>query len=79
VTPLHYIGDFLRELLLAVPLPAARALFLAVPIALLIWVLLLPRQDVTASAGEARGGWSTNLKVWAALALLVQILIYSVL
>ena len=77
MTLLHYIGDFIRGLLLQVPLVAARALFLLVLIALLVWVLFMPRQHVTPPSGSTR--LSENLKVWAALSLLVQIVIYSLL
>jgi hypothetical protein len=75
VTPLHSVGQFLRELLAQVPLPVARALFLAVPAVLLVWVLRLPRAETTSPAG--RGRWDEDLKVWAGLALLIQIVIYS--
>ena len=74
-TPLHTIGDFLRELLLQIPLPVARGLFLALPILLLIWVLCLPREVTTPPDGSKR--WDENLKVGAVAALAAQILIYS--
>ena len=77
MSPLHHVGEFLRELLLAIPMPVVRALFLAVPLILLAWVLLLPRKQVTAPDGEAgRGG---NLRIWAVLALALQVLVYSIL
>jgi len=72
VTPLHVVGEFLRELLLRVPLGAARALFVGTLVVLLIWVLRLAPEETTGRAG----GTHHNLKPWAALALLVQIVIY---
>ena len=77
MTPLHWIGDFFREQLLAIPLPVVRGIFLAVPLTLLVWVLRLPN-SVTTPPGEPRR-LVTNLKTWAALSLLAQILIYSLL
>jgi hypothetical protein len=76
VTPLHYIGDFFRDLFGRIPLPVVRGIFLAVPVVLLVWVLLLPRRMTTPPGGAKR--WDGDLKVWAALALLIQIVIYAV-
>lgn len=73
MTPLHHVGEMLRQLLLAVPLGAARLLFVATIVALLIWVLRLPVRQTT---DAAPGGTGRNLKPWAALALLVQLGIY---
>ena len=75
MTPLHWIGDFFREQLLVIPLPVVRAGFLAVPIVLLIWVLLLPNAMTTPP--DRPRGLFTNLKTWAALSLISQIVIYS--
>ena len=77
MTPLHEFGEALRQLLLQVPLGAARALFILLPLALLIWVLTLPSAQTKPPGGRARV--SENLKLWAALSLLLQLLIYSVL
>lgn len=76
MTPLHTIGDLVRHLFLQIPLPVARCLFLAVPIVLLIWILRLPRSDTTAPTGKGR--WDENLKVWASVALLLQIALYAI-
>ena len=76
MTPLHQIGNALRDLLLAIPLPVVRILFLLVPLVLLLWVLLLPRDHTSPPDGKRRLG--ENLKIWAALALLIQIVIYAV-
>jgi len=77
VTVLHDVGQFVRDLLLAVPLPVARAVFLAVPTVVLIWVLTLPGSET--KPPDHAGGWGGNLKVIAAVALLLQIVIYSLL
>ena len=74
MTILHTIGEFLRNVLLQVPLPVVRAMFVAIPSLLLIWVLCLPRSATTPS--ESTGRWGENLKVGAVLALGLQILIY---
>lgn len=76
MTPLHQIGDFLREVLLRIPLGAARGLMLATLLLVLLWVLRLPREE---TADPAAGGNRRNLKPWAVLALLVQIAIYALL
>ncbi|MCA9178879.1 MAG: hypothetical protein KDB14_30660 [Planctomycetales bacterium] len=74
MTPLHYIGDFLRAALGAVPLTLVRALFVGTLIALLVWVLRLPAEATSPPGGAKR--WDENLKVGAAVALVLQILIY---
>jgi hypothetical protein len=76
MTILHDIGEFLRETLLAISLPAVRGLFLATLIGLLIWVWSLPRSVTTPPGGAKR--WDENLKFGATLALVIQILIYAV-
>jgi hypothetical protein len=74
VTPLHQVGEWVRGVFLQVPLGVARGLFVAVPLALLVWVLLLPRAATRPPGRPAR--WDENLKVWACVALLVQVAIY---
>lgn len=74
-TMLHTIGDTVRDLMLQVPLPVVRAAFLAVPVVLLIWVLRLPREETTPE--EPTGRFGENLKLGAAVALLLQVVIYS--
>lgn len=75
MSPLHHLGDFLRELLLQIPLGLARALFILLMAGLLVWVLTLPRHQVAPPARKVR--ITENLKVWAATSLLIQIVIYS--
>jgi len=75
MTPLHHIGEFVRNLMLLVPLPAVRILFIAVYVLLLLWVLSLPREAVTPPDGK--GGWDSNLKVGAGIAIGIQLIVYS--
>ena len=75
MTVLHTIGNVVRDLLAQVPLGAVRVLFLALPVGLLIWVLRLPREATTSPEGAGR--WDEDLKLWASVALLIQIAIYS--
>lgn len=75
MTPLHHIGNAIREAMLAVPLPAVRILFILVPLVLLIWVLFLPASQ--ARPPGKRKNVKDNLKIWAALALVIQIVLYS--
>ena len=70
MTTLHQFGDAIRQLLTMVPLGAVRALFVLLPVMVLIWLLRLPSDD-TCSAPDG-----VNLKPWAVAALLLQILIY---
>jgi len=77
MTPLHYFGDIIRNLMLAIPLPMVRVLFIATFVALLLWVWRLPR-EMTSPPNGARH-WSENLKVGATLALVIQILVYLLL
>ena len=72
---LHRIGDFVRDALGQVPLSVARCLFIAVPVVLLVWVLMLPTRTTTPEGHT--GSWGENLKTWAAVALLLQIAIYA--
>ena len=77
MTPLHYFGEFLRQALQTIPLLAVKILFVASLVALLVWVLRLPESATTPPGGARR--WDENLKLGAALALAIQILIYSLL
>jgi hypothetical protein len=76
-TPLHLIGEAVRNLLLLVPMWGARALFIALPALVLLWVLRLPNRETTDTDREGRR--SANLKWGAAAALLLQMVIYAVL
>lgn len=76
-TWLHHVGDAIRAACSAVPPPVARAFFVGALAILLIWVLTLPGRRTRPPAGEP-GGWSANLKLWAAVALTIQIAIYLI-
>ena len=77
MTPLHQFGEALRNLMLTIPLPGVRGLFLLTLGVLLIWVLCLPTAAVTPPGGAKR--WDENLKIGAAVALLLQIAVYAIL
>ncbi len=77
MTILHQIGDFFREALAAIPLSVVRGLFILLPLAVLVWVLTLPRAETAVPQVDGRRG--ANLKWGAALALGVQIVIYALL
>ncbi|MCA9075606.1 MAG: hypothetical protein KDA93_11280 [Planctomycetaceae bacterium] len=76
-TPLHQIGASIRDLLVLVPLPMVRVIFLALLAAVLLWVLSLPRSETTGPTSEGRSG--ANLKVGASIALGMQLVIYLLL
>lgn len=74
-TVLHQIGNYLRSSLQAVPLDAVRYLFLLLIATVLILILRLPTSETTpVKTGPVR--WDENLKIWASLALLIQLVIY---
>jgi hypothetical protein len=70
MTPLHWIGDQLRAWLLGVPMPLVRALFVALPLVLIVWVLRRP-------AGA--DPYTRRMKRWAVAALLIQAALYLLL
>ena len=74
MTPLHVFGEWLRNLLLQIPLPAVRVLFVLVLLSLIVWVLTLPRSETTSPDRPYR--FTANLKLWAVLALMIQVAIY---
>ena len=73
-TPLHIVGDFLRNAFAAIPMIGARLLFVSLLAILLFWVLTLPKEAVTREGSGGRP--AENLRWWAALALLIQLIIY---
>lgn len=74
--PLHWIGLLLRQGFTLIPLPVARGLFVALPLLLMVWVLRLPDRETTPKDRDCH--WSEDLKVWAWLALAIQVVIYCV-
>jgi hypothetical protein len=77
MTFLHRIGEAIRDLLLQVPLTGVRLLFVGSLIAVLLWVLTMPKECTEPEGGARR--WDENLKWSAGLALGIQILVYSLL
>jgi len=77
VTFLHWIGDTLRGQLDRVPLSAARWLFIAIFLILMFWIVQLPSSRTTPNDRQSR--WYEDLRIWAWLCLIFQIVIYSVL
>ena len=75
-TPLHSFGDWIRNALIGIPLPTVRWIFIACLVAVLLAVWRLPNSETTPETGSQR--WDDNLKIWASLALIIQIVIYSV-
>ena len=59
----------------SLPPGLVRVLFVALPVLVLAWVLRLPAEQTNLPGGR----WDTNLKLGAAVALLVQIGIYLLL
>jgi hypothetical protein len=76
MTPLHFVGDWLRSALALIPMGVVRVFFVAVPVLLILWVLRLPRAATTPPGVESRP--LENLKFWAVLALLVQAIVYTI-
>jgi len=75
MSPLHYVGTWLRDMLALIPLNVVRVLFVALPVLLGVWVLRLPRAATTPDNLKSRP--LENLKIWACVALLIQVLIYA--
>jgi hypothetical protein len=74
MTPLHQLGSLLRDIAGALPLPLVRGLFVLTCVAVLIWVVRLPKSSARASPDSP---WSEDLRLWASIALLIQIAIYA--
>lgn len=75
MTFLHQIGNFLREKTDMIPLSLVRAVFVAIPVIILIWVLLLPKSETTPQEDRPIR-WDENLKIGASIALVFQIMVY---
>jgi hypothetical protein len=74
-TILHQFGNILRNTLQSIPLDFVKYLFLLLIATVLIVVLRLPTSETTpVKSGPVR--WDENLKIWASLALLIQLAIY---
>lgn len=77
MTPLHHIGEFVRNLMIAIPMPVVRGLFALFFIALIIWVWRLPKERWAPQEGEPVS-FGSNLRMWALLALCLQLAIYLI-
>jgi hypothetical protein len=76
-TPIHDFGDWLRAALQSIPLTTVRGAFLAFLLIAWLGVLLAPAPQREADE-ERPARWDGKLKLWASLALFVQIVIYLV-
>ena len=75
MTFFHWFGDLLRLQFDQVPLSAARWLLIGVFLVLLFWVVQLPASKVT--PGDRQSKWYQDLRIWAWVSLMIQIVIYS--
>ena len=73
---LHWIGDQLRQSFVAIPLWAAKGLFLGLLFGLMVWIVQIPKSAATPHASAA---WHEDLRLWAWLALLIQMFVYGML
>lgn len=73
---LLWIGDQLREVFLQIPLWIARGLFLGLLFALMVWVVQMPKSATTPKTDSP---WHEDLRVWAWLALVIQMFAYAML
>lgn len=74
-TILHQFGNLLRSALQSISMDLVRYLFLLLIATVLIVVWRLPKSETTPiKTGPVR--WDENLKIWASLALLIQLAIY---
>ncbi len=76
MTFLHTVGDGLRTALERVPLSTARWLFIGLFLILMFWIVQLPASEATPNDRQSR--WYEDLRIWAWLSLMFQIVIYSV-
>ena len=74
MTILHWIGESIRHQLLHVPLIVARSLFVGLLLILMAWIVQLPASQTTPQ--DRKFEWYEDLKIWAWLALLFQIVVY---
>lgn len=76
MTILHWIGDAIRQQLMLIPLWVARWLFIILLLVLMGWVVQLPA-SITTPPGR-RYEWYEDLRIWAWVAVMFQIVVYSV-
>ncbi len=76
MTVLHWFGDVLRSQLILVPLPVARWMFLGLLLMLMGGIVQLPSSETTPTDRQSK--WYEDLKIWAWLALIFQVVVYSI-
>jgi hypothetical protein len=76
VTFFHSVGDTLRRQFELIPLSVARGIFLAVFVILIFWIVQLPATQTTPSGRQSK--WYQDLRIWAWLTLIFQVVIYAV-
>lgn len=76
MTFFHVIGDSLRQLLEQVSLSTARWMFIGLFLVLLFWIVQLPASRTTPNDRQSK--WHEDLRIWAWIAVMFQIVIYSV-
>ena len=67
-------GDWLRDLTVAVPLNAARGLFILYFLVLLIWVITMKKSETSGTVPGKKK--PIDLRIYAAAALIVQLILY---
>lgn len=75
MTFFHTIGQLLRSWFEAVPLSAARWMMIAVFLGMLFWVVQIPTKS--AVRPDLHHTWYEDLRIWAWVTLMCQIVIYS--
>ncbi len=76
MTPLHHFGQWVRDLLMQIPMPVVRGVVIAFFAGILCWVWSLPRERTVPIDRMPR--WDEKLKWVATVALGAQIIIYGV-
>ncbi|MBS0201431.1 MAG: hypothetical protein JSS49_00925 [Planctomycetes bacterium] len=76
MTFLHWFGDTIREQLMRVPLWGARWLFIGLLLLMMGWVVQLPASAATPPGRRCE--WYEDLRIWAWVALMFQVILYSV-
>ena len=69
-------GDWLRELTVAVPVSAARGIFLLYFSILLIWVITMKKSETSGTVPGKKK--PLDLRYYAAAAIIVQLILYYV-
>lgn len=75
-TFLHWIGNALRTQLSYIPLWLAHWFFVGLLLLMMGWIVLIPTEQATPPG--RRSQWYEDLRIWAWLALLFQVIVYSI-